>query len=102
MVTPLRTPVTTVAFVDDYCQHYQHLFKDVRNFEAFKFLHIGILSEIPRKSLPAIARAVGLKDSQPLHHFLRDSPWDVATFRLSEAVANKTLHWKPGNRHGKG
>jgi SRSO17 transposase len=36
---------------------------------------------MPRKSLPAIARAVGLKDSQQLHHFLRDSPWDVATLR---------------------
>jgi SRSO17 transposase len=81
MVTPRRPPVITVAFVDDYCQHYQHLFAQVRNFEAFKFLHLGILSEIKRKSLPAIARAVGLEDSQQLHHFLRDSSWDVAAVR---------------------
>ncbi len=54
--------------------------------EAFKFLHLGILSEIPRKSLPAIARAVGLKDCQSLHHFLRDSPWDVN-------AARKTRLW---------
>ena len=81
MVTPFRTPVTTVAFVDDYCQQYQHLFDQVRNYEAFKFLHLGMLSEIKRKSLPAIARGVGLEDSQQLHHFLRDSPWDVATLR---------------------
>jgi SRSO17 transposase len=83
MVTLRRTPVTTVAFVDDYCQHYQHLFDQVRNFEAFKFLHLGMLSEIRRKSLPAIARTVGLEDSQELHHFLRDSPWDVAALRAT-------------------
>ena len=47
------------------------------------------MSEIPRKSLPAIARAVGLKDSQQLHHFLRDSPWDVATFRKTRLWLTK-------------
>jgi hypothetical protein len=31
------------------------LFADGRNFEAFKLLHIGMISEMPRKSLPAIA-----------------------------------------------
>ena len=46
----------------------------MRNFEALKYLHLAIISEIPRKSLPAIARTVGLKDGQELHHFLRDTP----------------------------
>ncbi|MEJ1931870.1 IS701 family transposase, partial [Nostoc sp. NIES-2111] len=55
MVTPRRQPVSTVAFIDNYCQHYYSLFEDVRHFEAFKFLHLGILSEIPRKTLPLIA-----------------------------------------------
>jgi len=68
-----REPVSTVAFIDEYCQTYWNLFPDVRNFEAFKFLHLGIISEIPRKSLPAIARIVGLADGQELHHFLRDT-----------------------------
>ncbi len=81
MVTPRRTAVNTVAFVDNYCQHYCRLFEDVRQFEAFKFLHLGILSEIPRKSLPEIAKTVGLKDSQTLHHFLRDASWDVKEIR---------------------
>jgi SRSO17 transposase len=49
MVEP-RPPITTVSFIDDYCNHYQDLFSDVRNFEAFKFLHIGMISELPRKS----------------------------------------------------
>lgn len=81
MVTPRRTAVNTVAFVDNYCQHYCGLFEDVRHFEAFKFLHLGMLSEIPRKSLPEIAKTVGLKDSQTLHHFLRDASWDVKEVR---------------------
>lgn len=80
MVEP-RAAASTVAFVDEYCQTYRNLFSDVRNFEAFKFLHVGILSEIPRKSLPVIARTVGLKDGQELHHFLRDTPWNVKEFR---------------------
>lgn len=80
MVEP-RNSVATVAFVDDHCQTYQSLFSDVRNFEACKFLHLGMMSEIPRKSLPAIARVVGLKDGQSLHHFLRDAVWDVTAFR---------------------
>ena len=54
MVEP-RPAVTNVGFVDDDCNHYQDLFADGRNFEAFKLLHIGMISEMPRKSLPAIA-----------------------------------------------
>jgi SRSO17 transposase len=81
MIEP-REPVTTVAFVDEYCQSYRNFFPDVRNFEAFKFLHLGMISEVKRKFLPAIARAVGLRDGQELHHFLRDTPWDVQAFRL--------------------
>jgi SRSO17 transposase len=80
MVQP-RAAVSTVAFIDEYCLRYRNLFSDVRNFEAFKFLHIGMISEIPRKSLPAIARTVGLEDGQELHHFLRDTPWNIFEFR---------------------
>ena len=63
MVTPQRRPKNTVAFVDNYCEHYSSLFEDVRHFENFKFLHVGMLSEIPRKSLPAIAKILGLSRS---------------------------------------
>lgn len=80
MVEP-RKPVSTVGFVDQYCQIYRDLFSDVRNFEALKFLHLGMISEIKRKSLPAIARELGFKDGQSLHNFLRDSLWDVNAFR---------------------
>jgi SRSO17 transposase len=80
MVEP-RVAVRTVTFVDNYCAAYQHLFPEVRSFEAFKFLHLGMISEIKRKSLPAIAKAVGLPNDQVLHHFLTESSWDIEALR---------------------
>jgi SRSO17 transposase len=67
----------TVRFVDEYSQLYADLFSDVRGFEAFKYLHLGLIGEIKRKSLPAIAKAVGLDNQQNLHHFLWKSPWQA-------------------------
>jgi len=60
----LRLPVTTVGFVDSYCNRYRSLFGDIRNFECFKQLDVGILSDLPQKTLPEIAKLVGLKDGQ--------------------------------------
>ena len=77
----LRLPVATVGFIDSYCDRYRNLFGDVRNFESFKQLHVGILSDLPRKTLPEIAKVVGLKDGQSLHHFLRDGTWQVEQLR---------------------
>jgi SRSO17 transposase len=76
MVEP-REPTPTIRFIDEYCQWYQSLFSDVRSFEAFKHLHVGMLSEVRRKTLPAIARVCGLENEQSLHHFLTDAPWCV-------------------------
>jgi SRSO17 transposase len=72
----------TIRFVDEYCQLFENLFAEVRSYEAFKRLHLGMISEIKRKSLPAIAKAVGLDNQQTLHHFLTESPWQVQQFRL--------------------
>jgi SRSO17 transposase len=80
MSTP-RVPVTTLSFVDHYCAMYEDLFPDVRSLERFKLLHVGLIAEIPRKSLPAIAKAVDLSNGQALHHFLSDSPWNIEAFR---------------------
>ena len=74
MIEP-RPPYPTVQFVDSYCQLYQNLFPEVRSFEAFKYLHVGLISEIKCKTIPAIARVVGLNNEQSLHHFLSKSPW---------------------------
>jgi SRSO17 transposase len=56
-------------------------FPDARSFEHFKLLHVGLISELRRQSLPTIAKAVGLPNGQALHHFLSKSPWDVEAFR---------------------
>jgi SRSO17 transposase len=66
MVEP-RAAISTVTFIDNYCAVYRDLFSDVRSFEAFKYLHLGMISDLARKSLPAIARAVGLSSDQVLH-----------------------------------
>jgi SRSO17 transposase len=80
-MTEPRSAKPTVKFVDDYCQWYQPIFPEVRSFEAFKNLHIGMLADIKRKSLPAIARVAGLEQEQSLHHFLTVSPWQVEQLR---------------------
>ena len=69
-----RTPEETVPIIDDYCQFYQSLFSDVRNYEYFKYLHLGLISSIPRKSLPQISKVLDIS-SQGLHHFLTLSNW---------------------------
>ena len=76
-----RNAEPTVKFVDEYSEHYRELFTDVRSFEYFKELHIGLISDIPRKSLPAIAKVVSQNDSQGLHHFVSEGDWQVERLR---------------------
>ncbi len=78
---PSRAAVPTITVVDQYCDAYRDLFPEVRTFENFKLLHVGMISDIKRKSLPAIAKAVGLQNAQPLQNFLTDSPWSVVCLR---------------------
>lgn len=61
-----RGAAETIKFVDDYCEWYRKLFPEVRSYEAFKYLHVGMISDIKRKSLPEIARLVGLSNEQGL------------------------------------
>ncbi len=53
------------------------IFKEVRNYECFKYLHLGIISPIKRKSLPEIAKVVSINSAQSLHHFIANSEWSV-------------------------
>jgi SRSO17 transposase len=80
MVEP-RPPVSTVQFIDSYCELYQNLFPEVRSFENFKYIHLGMISNLKRKSLPEIAKQVGLDNEQSLHHFLTKSPWEAQELR---------------------
>lgn len=76
-----RAAVPTVTIVDNYCAAYAHLFPEIRTFENFKYLHVGMISDIKRKSLPEIALAVGLHDSHTWQNFLTDSPWSFTKLR---------------------
>ena len=51
-----REAAETIKFIDDYCCWYQTLFPEVRSYEAFKYLHVGMISDIKRKTLPAFLR----------------------------------------------
>jgi SRSO17 transposase len=70
----------TVTFIDEYGRLYQDLFPDVRSFEHFKFLHVGMLSDIKRKTRPSIAKMAGDLDPQALHQFVANAPWNVEEF----------------------
>ena len=72
----------TVAIIDEYCAEYQALFKEVRNYECFKYLHLGIISPIKRKSLPEIAKVVSINSAQSLHHFIANSEWSVNELKI--------------------
>jgi SRSO17 transposase len=75
--------------VDEYCAEYKEIFKEVRSYECFKYLHLGIISAIKRQSLPEIAKTVGIISAQSLHHFIAKSPWSVEELkkiRLSKIV----------------
>lgn len=76
-----RDAQPTVSFIDEYCAGYKDLFPEVRIYECFKYLHIGIIAPIKKKSLPEIAKVVGIKSAQSLHHFLAKSPWSVTEIR---------------------
>lgn len=84
-----RDAHSTAPVIDEYCAEYKDLFKEVRSYECFKYLHLGIISSIKRKSLPEIAKTVGMISAQSLHHFINNSPWSVD--KLQEKRLNKIL-----------
>ena len=42
-MTAPRLPKPTVNFIHTYCGDYQDLFPEVRSFESFKNLHLGMI-----------------------------------------------------------
>ena len=84
-----RDDTPTVSLIDSYCAGYKDLFPEVRSYECFKYLHLGIIAPIKRKSLPEIAKVVGVYSAQSLHHFISKSPWsttELRTRRLSSLL----------------
>ena len=84
-----RDAQPTISLIDRYCSAYNDLFSDVRSYECFKYLHQGIISPIKRKSLPEIAKVVGVSSFQSLHHFLANSPWSVTELRTRRLTLTK-------------
>jgi SRSO17 transposase len=80
-MTQPRIPQPTISFIDKYCSSYQKIFPEVRSYEAFKQIIMGILTSSRRKSLAAISKIIGLKNSQSLHNFLTKSPWRAEELR---------------------
>src|SRR5258708_31335469 len=75
-MTRVRPATSTVAFIEQYCASYRALFHNVRHFEQFAALHLGLLAETRRKSLPRLGKTVHA-DPQALHHFLAHAEWSV-------------------------
>jgi SRSO17 transposase len=80
MVKP-RQAKPTVKFIDEYCETYRDLFPEVRSYEYFKYLHLGLISDIKRKTFPEIAKVVGLENGQAFDYFLGQSGWTVGEVR---------------------
>ena len=79
-MTKAREPAPTVAFVDDYCAPYRAVFPNVRQFEQFTRLELGLVAETKRKSLPRLAQTTK-SDPQAFHHFLAEADWSVEALR---------------------
>ena len=69
-MTAPRHAEPTLQFIEEHCEKFRDLFEEVRTFENFQALHLGLLSQLPRKSLPALAKFLGLPNPQRLHHVL--------------------------------
>jgi SRSO17 transposase len=91
-----RDAQPTVAVIDEYCSSYKDLFPEVRSYECFKYLHLGIISAIKRKSLPEIAKVVGINSAQSLHHFISKSPWSI--IEMKQRRLSKTLSVLKGKK----
>jgi SRSO17 transposase len=54
-----RDAQPTLGIIDEYCEEYRDIFKEVRNYQCCKYLHLGIISTLKRKflrkSLPEIS-----------------------------------------------
>jgi SRSO17 transposase len=79
-MSKVRPATPTVAFIDEYCARYRDLFHNVRHFEQFSALHLGLLAETRRKTLPRLGKSVHM-DPQALHHFLANAEWSVEALR---------------------
>ena len=85
-----RVASETIKFVDDYCEWYKKLFPEVRSFDAFKYLHIGMISDIKRKTLPAFLACGRFKQRARAIAFLNRISLEIVIFERDEIKADTT------------
>jgi len=66
--------MNTVKYIETYSA-------EVRSYEYFKYLHLGLISEKKRKTFPAIAEIAGPENSQGIDYFVGKSEWSVEEVR---------------------
>ena len=84
-MTQPRVAVPTIRVIDQYCSQYQNIFPEVRSYEAFKRMLLGIITPSQRKSLTTIGEIGGLKNSQSLHNFITESSWSYQQLRANSS-----------------
>ncbi len=57
-MTRVRSATPTVALIDPYCAQERALFRNIPHVEPFTALHLGLLAETRRKSLPRLSQTV--------------------------------------------
>jgi SRSO17 transposase len=94
-MTKVRDPAPTVAFMDEYCAYYRAVFPNVRQFEQFTRLELGLVAETKRKSLPRLAQTTKA-DPQAFHHFLAQADWSVEALRAMRlALTRQAFRERP-------
>ena len=94
-----RGAAETIKFVDDYCEWYRNLFPEVRSFEAFKYLHIGMISDIKRKTLPAFLACSKIKQRARTIAFLNRISLEFIRTERDEIKADITSISRKRNNH---
>lgn len=67
--------------IEQYCQQYRSLFTDPKDFRAFQALHVGLISDLERKSLLKIAKTFKLASYKSLLHLINGSSWQAQALR---------------------
>src|SRR5690348_13729604 len=75
-MTPRQAQNQTLHVVDKYCLPYRDVFRYVQRLYYFQLLHIGLLKQLPKPTLPAIAKAVGC-NTQALRRFIIAAKWEA-------------------------
>jgi hypothetical protein len=69
-LTPARYPM-----LETFYKKFDNIFRESSQRENFRFYGNGLILEIKRKNIWYMSEHIIDGDYQPMHHFMRDSPW---------------------------